>query len=90
VSRRWRPNRSSLKRGRPASLSTTKFAIEDMALRQQIKHPLETLHPVAVARDQPATNSVGGGPEFKNPIGMVERFCALDRVDQRQYRSGAL
>jgi hypothetical protein len=53
-----------------------------MALRQQIKYPLETLHPVAVARDQPATNSVGGSPEsvelgFKDPIGMINGSARL-------------
>jgi hypothetical protein len=61
-----------------------------MAPRQQIKYPLETLHPVAVARDKLTTNSVGGSPEsvelgFKNPAGMVEWFWSLDRIDQRQH-----
>jgi hypothetical protein len=41
-------------------------------------------------RDQPAANAVGRGPEsvelgLEQPIGMIERFGPLDRVDQHQH-----
>ena len=48
------------------------------------------LHPVAEARDQLATNGVGGGAEavelgLEEPVGMVERLRAEDMIDQRQH-----
>jgi hypothetical protein len=52
-----------------------------VAFRQEIEHLFEPLHPVAVARNQPATDGVSRSPEsveldLKQPIGMIERLCS--------------
>jgi hypothetical protein len=68
-----------------------KLTIEPLALGQQIEHLLEALHPVAVARDQPATDGVGRSPEaielgLEDPFRMVEWLGPLSGVDQQQHR----
>jgi hypothetical protein len=61
-----------------------------MPLRQEVQHPLEALHPVAVARDQPTTNGIGRSPEsvelgLEDLVAMVEGLRLLGGVDQRQH-----
>ena len=71
------------------------FAVEHEAWRQESEHVLEPFHVVTVAGDQLATNSVGGGAEavelgLEQLVGMIERLCPRDRIDQWQHAGGAI
>jgi hypothetical protein len=90
VGRPAAPEQQLAEQRTPGIVEHHELAVEDMPLRQEIQHPLEALQP-AVARDQPATNGVGRGPEaielgLEHPIGMVEGFWSLGGVDQCQHR----
>ncbi|HEY2530835.1 MAG TPA: hypothetical protein VGJ20_23365 [Xanthobacteraceae bacterium] len=74
----------------PSVIEHYKLTIEDVALRREVKHALETLYLAAVARDQAAANGVGRGPEpvklgLKQPIGTVERLARLTRLIKYQH-----
>jgi hypothetical protein len=47
----------------PGVIEHNQLAVEYVVLRQEIKHLLEALHPVAVARGQLAANGVSGSAE---------------------------
>jgi hypothetical protein len=81
------PEQQPVEQRAPGVIKHDKLAIEHKARGQEIEHLLEPPHPVAVARNQPATNSVGHSVEaielgFEHPIRMVERLCPQDRIDQ--------
>ncbi|HEY2529282.1 MAG TPA: hypothetical protein VGJ20_15265 [Xanthobacteraceae bacterium] len=63
-------------------------AVKHVALWNRIKHLLEPLHPVAVARDQPTADGVGRGASvelrLEDPVGVVKRFRALDGINRHR------
>ena len=81
------PEQEFVEQGAADVIEHDQFAIEHNAWGQEIEYLLVALNAVAVARDQLATNGVGGGAEavefgLEDPVGMVERLWPPDRIDQ--------